>query len=128
MNFFVISVDSKDIPWKTFLSMGGNYTGRKASETMNVKIRRFRNLFEVTPDVCSIIWNKIWDKKPVDFKPIHLLWGLAFLKQYTSDLERRSLFKADEKTMRNWIWIAVRLLSNLEVVGVWNMLSSLICV
>lgn len=126
-DFFAISVNSKDIPWKTFLALGSKYTGRKASDTINVKIRRFKNLFEVTPDVCSIIWNKIWDKRPAGFKPIHLLWGLAFLKQYTTGLQSQSVFKADERTMRTWIWIAVDLLSNLEVVGVWD-ISSLICV
>ncbi|XP_037047178.1 uncharacterized protein LOC119081971 [Bradysia coprophila] len=111
---------SKDIRAKTFLQLGSKYTREKGGSTSPyVKLRRFKNLFEVTPEVCLVIWNKICDKLPDDFKPIHLLWTLAFLKHYTNERERQTTFKADQKTMRKWIWVALDLLSDLDVI-VWE--------
>lgn len=97
-----------------FLRIGNNYTNASFSYKSN--LRRFKSFFGVNPDICLIIWDMIKSEAPLHSKPKHLLWCLNFLKQYSTEHERRSIFKADEKTIRKWTWIFVELLSNLSVV------------
>ncbi len=100
----------------TFLKIGNTITKTKSGQKLSTKARRFKSHFGVTPFVCSIIWHKIFDKAPDDYKPKHLLWGLNFLKQYTTEHTRHSLFGADEKTIRKWTWITVELMSSMDEV------------
>lgn len=100
----------------TFLSLGNKITKTKRGQKESTKTRRFKSFFGITPQVCSIVWEKICDKAPNDFQPKHLLWGLTFLKLYTIEHDRHSTLGADEKTIRKWTWVAVSLLSNLNVV------------
>lgn len=65
-----------------------------------------------------IVWTKIVNKAPIGFQSKHLLWGLNFLKQYTTKHNRHSILKSDEKTIRKWTWVAVELMSSLNVVKV----------
>lgn len=99
-----------------FLKLGNRYTCSKMSK-YNVALRRFKSLFGVTPTVCSVVWNAIKDEAPRGAQPKHLLWCLSFLKEYSTEHNRRSIFKADEKTMREWTWKFVKLLSDLNVVS-----------
>jgi hypothetical protein len=56
------------------------------------------------------------EKIPVHGQPEHLLWCLIFLKQYKTENQNHALVKADEKTIRKWVWIFVDLIANLKVV------------
>lgn len=100
----------------TFLKLGNRYTKSKMSK-YKVALRRFKSFFGVTPKVCCIAWNEIKNKAPRGAQPVHLLWCLSFLKEYSNEHYRRSVFGADEKTMREWIWKFVKLLSNMNVVS-----------
>lgn len=99
-----------------FLKLGNVYTETKATASKHVAIRRFKSFFGVTPRVSSLIWDKLENAVPSGGTPMHLLWSLNFLKQYSVEHCRRSTFHADEKTIRKWTWIFVELLSQLDVV------------
>lgn len=101
----------------TFLRLGNIYT--KATSNTNTNLRRFTSFFGITPKVCARIWEMIKSSLPAGSKPTHLLWSLNFLKQYNTEHTRRSLFKADEKTLRKWTWVFIELMSNLNVVIVY---------
>lgn len=101
---------------QTFFKLGNVYTETVSTSSEYVALRRFQSFFGVSPLVCSLIWEKIENAVPSGGAPKHLLWSLCFLKQYSVEHNRRSLFHADEKTIRKWTWIFVELLSELDVV------------
>lgn len=105
-----------DVGPMKFLKLGNEISKTKRGQKESTKTRRFKSFFGVTPYVCSIVWTKIVGIAPIGFLPKHLLWGLNFLKQYTSEHKRHSTLNADEKTIRKWTWIAVKLLSGLKMV------------
>lgn len=98
--------------WKIGLKYAN--TKYKASETL--KCRRFKSFFGVSPSICCLIWSKVVLQAPPDARPQHLLWCLNFLKKYSVEHTRHSIFKADEKTVRKWTWIFVELLADLNEV------------
>lgn len=79
--------------------------------------RRFRALFGVTPILCSRLWDLLAGVRPHSARPIHLLWGLLFLKVYGSEHTHRTIAHADEKTFRKWAWCFVHLLADIDVVS-----------
>lgn len=116
-NFLIHDFCFLDVNSMTFLKIGNQITKTKCGQKMTIKERRFKSHFGIRPNVCEIVWTQIIERAPVGFKPKHLLWGLNFLKQYSDEHNRHSLFKADEKTIREWSWKTVRLLSDLDVVS-----------
>lgn len=98
-----------------FLKLGNKYTKSLVS-TPKLSLRRFKSFFGITPLVCSIVWDEVKNEAPYGAEPKHLLWCMSFLKEYSGEHYRRSIFDADEKTIRKWTWIFVKLLSNLNVV------------
>jgi len=100
-----------------FLKLGNVYTKSTLARSKYMALRRFKSFFGVSPQVCSIIWAELENDLPIGSQPKHLLWCLSFLKQYGTEHYRRSIFKADEKTLRKWTWTFVKLLSNLNVVN-----------
>lgn len=78
--------------------------------------RRFRALFGTTPEVCSIIWEKIGMNRPKKGTPQHLLWSLLFLKVYASEDVLSVITQSDRKTQRKWTWEFVTAISNLRMV------------
>lgn len=100
----------------TFFKLGNVYTETKWTTSQYAALRRFKSFFGVTPIVCSLIWDRIKHNVPNGGERKHLLWCLSFLKQNAVEHYRRSIFRADEKTIRKWTWIFVELLSNLDVV------------
>jgi hypothetical protein len=99
-----------------FLSLGHTLTKHDLSYSEIVGNRRFRSFFGTSPLVCSIVWAHLEDK-PQGFKPLHLLWGLTFLKRYDIESGNRALMGCDEKTLRKWIWTAIELIANLKIVS-----------
>lgn len=99
-----------------FLNIGSKYTKTASKENDNTRLRRYKSFFGVTPLVCFIVWQKLKNEAPSGSHPKHLLWCLNFLKQYTVDHTRKAIFEADEKTVRKWTWIFVKLISDLNVV------------
>lgn len=101
---------------KLFFSLGCQYMGHGCRLSKIVGFRRFKAFYGVTPSVCSLIWSLIKSDTNTEIKPKHLLWGLNFLKQYSVEHLRRTLFKADEKTIRKYTWIVIELLADMNVV------------
>lgn len=99
-----------------FRNMGFSYMHHSNSLSENIGLRRFKSFFGTTPHICSLIWQLLLDFVPPESEPKHLLWCLFFLKQYDIEHTRRTLFGADEKTIRKWTWIFVKLISDLNVV------------
>lgn len=93
---------------KTILNDFGNST--------IVGIRRFKAAFGVSPNICSMVWQMIKTDLTQDFKEIHLLWTLFFLKCYNTESVNRSIFKCDEKTYRVRVWRVIESLAFLKVV------------
>lgn len=107
----------------TFLSIGSRYTKTKPKENENTRQRRFKSFFGVTPHVCLLVWNKIQLDAPSGAEPKHLLWCLNFLKEYPVEHTRKALLNANEKTIRKWTWIFVKLVADINTV--W---SCVICI
>jgi len=82
-------------------------------------IRRFKACFGTSPSVCSKLWSLITDELPFNRKPIHLLWGLNFLKTYTTEAVRSLIFHADEKTLRKWQWAVVKCIASANLVCIY---------
>lgn len=122
MKFYYRIMFSRDL----FKRLGFKYMKHKASQSKTLGLRRFKSFFGITPDLCSLIWNKINASAPTGAEPKHLLWSLFYLKQYDVEHTRRTLFHTDEKTIRKWTWIFIELLSNLEVVKFSEIFSSTI--
>lgn len=99
-----------------FFKLGNVYTETSSRSSEYIAMRRYKSFFGATPLVCSLIWDRIKHDVPNGSEPKHLLWSLSFLKQNAVEHYRRSIFNADEKTIRKWTWLFVQLLSDLDVV------------
>ena len=79
--------------------------------------RRFKSLFGVSILVANQLWYLIGPKLLSGAKPGHLLFGLVFLKNYTTEHVQVTLLGVDEKTSRKWQWYVVTQLSSLDLVS-----------
>lgn len=71
------------VPVSTFEVLGASLMNRAVG--LNVKQlndRKFKVLFGVTSEMCSVLWEEIENKRPPDVRTIHLLWAGLFLKVY----------------------------------------------
>lgn len=79
--------------------------------------RRFRSIFGCTWERCTDLWELIKPENvmPKGYKPEHLLWGLLFLKVYTTEAVLTSMVGSpEEKTFRKWSRLFVLKISWLE--------------
>ena len=74
--------------------------------------RAFRSHFGCSPDICSILWEKI--RRPSAMMGKHLLWGLHFLKSYATEDVLACALRTTRKTLRKWIWTVVRSIAQLK--------------
>ena len=100
----------------TFASRGRSITGRAGALDSVPQERRFRALFAVSPDLCSIIWTRLGSYKPDNCDPIHLLWCLLFLKVCGTEHFFATIASVERKTYRKWPWAMVVAISNLNLV------------
>ena len=68
---------------------------------------------------CCFFWEMLQINLPKDCKSIHLLWGLMFLKIYSTENVRACTVCADEKTFRKWPWLIVKAISKLDLVSLY---------
>jgi hypothetical protein len=106
-------MDSNNIFWE----LGLEIIGHNLESSSKVGLRRFKEFFGVSPEVCEISWNLMKEAIPPYSKHKHLLWALFFLKRYNTEAVNRKILNSDEKCLRYWIWIFVDLLANLNVVS-----------
>lgn len=78
--------------------------------------RRYRSIFGVSAHVTSIIWNIMIPTINLFARPIHLLWTLYFLKQYSTEHNNAYVWNCTEKTFRKWCWYFIEKISNFKLV------------
>ena len=105
-----------------FVTIAGAYVhgleySRLSSKTV---INRFVAQFGITPRHCAFLWiysnqqihsiNAYREKK-------HILWTLNLLKTNATEHEMNGRWKADEKTIRKWVYIVLEVIGDLGVVS-----------
>ena len=100
-----------------FANIGLVIFGRRGNITSTIFARRFRSQFGISPVICARIWNSLGEVKPNGFEPKHLLWGLLFLKVYSTESVHATIVNTCERTFRKWSWKAVDLLAAMKTVG-----------
>ena len=91
----------------TFIRLAKAIIGRVQEHT--TLDHEFRALFGVSPTVCVDMWQR--SNMGEYLEPKHLLWGLLFLKVYTTETPLCALVGVTRKTYRKWVWEAVRRMS-----------------
>lgn len=99
-----------------FFSLGRVLMNCSESVSLSVFLRRFKSNFGITPLVCAVTWNQ-FHEVPTGAQPVHFLWSLLLLKTYGTESHLRSILNVDEKTLRKWVKIFVRLIADLKVVS-----------
>jgi len=93
----------------------------KKGVNMNTRLgqRRFAAHFGCSVDMCMLIWRKLQraETLPNMALPKHLLWTLAFLKLYGSEMVMAALCGCHEKTLRKWVWSFIEAIACLEIVS-----------
>jgi hypothetical protein len=81
--------------------------------------RRFQSLFGVTSSLATLIWLTLVDdcSVPVNGKPVHLLWTLAFFNTYAAESVLSALFDSHEQTVRTWVWEFASALATMDLVS-----------
>lgn len=82
-----------------------------------VGLRRFKANFGISPKVCAEAWVEIKKKLPHDFKIMHLLWALHFLKCYNTENVNHVFANCDEKTFRHRTREVIMKLASMEIVS-----------
>lgn len=80
------------------------------------ELRRFKSIYGVSPSICTVLWDKIYDIIPPGSHPHHLLYGLRFLKTYSTESVSACAEGCTEKTFREWSWIMINCLADADVV------------
>ena len=104
-----------------FWIAGCQITKHNLGASEKVGMRRFREHFGTSPEVCAIAWQLLESQQlnPPGATPFHMLCAILFLKRYETESITRTLTGLDEKTNRKWKWIYVDLLAkNLNVVSI----------
>jgi hypothetical protein len=72
--------------------------------------------FGCDPHVCVLLWEKIEEIEPIPCaRPKHLLYALHFLRCYNQEKIMKVTLKADEGTIRRWVWIYIERISSLTL-------------
>ena len=85
--------------------------------------RSFKSHFGTTIDVASLVWDRIRENKlcPCSLRPFHLLWGLLFLKTYSTTEVLATTVKSSCNNVWKWVWIVLRQIQKLKRKVVSNM-------
>jgi len=87
--------------------------------------RHFMSIFGISVQTILVLWlclNRM--ELPFHLKPIHLLWTLNFLKQYSTMDQASPIWKCDIKTFRLYVWrVVVSLFVYLDTVSLSVMIT-----
>lgn len=89
---------------------------KHGSKSRIVGLRRFKSFFGASPQICAICWTLIKNELPANYREVHLLWALLFLKCYNTESVNHAIAGCDEKTFREKVWIIVEKLAFMKVV------------
>ena len=102
-----------------FLEIAGQFIhGFKFSLSPKTVLRRFIAHFGVTPRLCAILWIYCKDRMEDLGQKKHLLWVLNLLKTDATENQLHGRWKADEKTIRKWVNIFIKAISELDIVSI----------
>jgi hypothetical protein len=89
---------------------------RVPSSLSKQKFDSFRTYFGTFPLICSVLWAKVDPLNTISLRarPIHLLWALLFMKQYSTENFHGDIVGCDQKTFRNWAWLFVDAIESLR--------------
>merc|ERR1719329_415792 len=81
-------------------------------------LRRFRSIYGAPPEDVAVAWNLIEEDPPEGIRKNrstkHLLWALALLKNYATEVFNAKLFKCDDDTWRYWSTVYISALAKLS--------------
>lgn len=102
----VINVEMSASP-SFFMTLSQGLRGRSPQDTALADAdEAFRAMFGIGTVVCANLWRACaWHGK---VKPIHLLWGLMFLKTYATQAVLVAIAGCTKKTFRKWTWKVVK--------------------
>ena len=84
----------------------------------NMNERLFTSHFGVSSYVCTYLFHCITNQEEhCNFRPMHLLMSLHFLKAYNAEGINATLFRCSEKTLRQHCWNGIKILSNLALIN-----------
>lgn len=116
-----------------FEELGMKLLNQKIKGSYKTRARRFKAFYGVEPVVIAKLWVALFESRWLFFagvrgpKPIHLLWGLLFLRRYGTEEMMAVLTGVSEKTFRKWAWFYATGIANLDSVFVSLCLSSRCC-
>ena len=92
----------------------------QSSNSISVRLRRFRSKFGTSPQVVVAAWKLVDENEypplPGGTKKLeHMLWALMLLKEYGTEEDLAEAAGVDEKTFRKWAWLWAEKLSWLEM-------------
>ena len=82
--------------------------------------KRYAAAFGLSPYMTSVLWYRLAEAQQLDYVlppktlPIHLLWGLLFLKLYSTEHINSLICGVDEKTFRKWVWAVIHAIADLH--------------
>lgn len=105
-----------------FVSLAGaSISGLELHLSHTTLTRRFISHFGVSPRHCAILWcvaeqdllqaDSLCEEK-------HLLWTLNVLKTDETEHVLKGRWRADEKTIRKWLYICLNVIARLGLVSV----------
>ena len=83
---------------KLFADTAHKMYHRALGRSEQTVISRFRDLFGMSPGVCSQTWTLLTAKFSIRCMPKHLLWACFFRTSYESETILSTLTVLDEKT------------------------------
>ncbi|KAI9562432.1 hypothetical protein GHT06_009862 [Daphnia sinensis] len=102
---------------ETFWKAGHKITGHDLDGSLSLGYRRFRAFFGTSPLVCLVAWDILFNARPSNSKPEHLLWALMLLKRYSIETFNATVIGVSEKTFRKWSHIFINLLADMPVLN-----------
>ena len=98
-----------------------NLAGQRSEKTLPSLCRAH---IGVSFAVCADLWKKVQDNgtMPEKAEPKHLIWALIKLRMNNSSKQDSVMFKADEKTVRKWVWMMLEAIVSIKssVVSVFS--------
>ena len=99
---------------RIFYERGLQIAGIRTITLNNTNMEYFRSHFGTSPGVASIIWDMIYFRLPSSYSFIHVLWGLLFMKVYSTAPVLAGKVDADEGIFREKCWTIVRTIASLK--------------
>lgn len=98
------------------LETAKNICRDKKKRNNSRKIGWFRKVFGTYPFICSKLWTMIDPINTISSKSLvrHLLYGLLFMKSYSTESVHVTLVGCDEKTFRKWAFLWIDAIADLE--------------